>query len=49
VRIGVAKCREPDEIDGPIDAVPLALQDSLGFEPKRDVVSTPFATDNVGS
>ena len=38
MRIGVAKCRKPDQIDRRIDAVALALQDALGFEAERDIV-----------
>ena len=38
MRIGVAECRQADEIERRIDALPLALQDALRLQPERDIV-----------
>ncbi len=38
VRIGVAELREPDQVEGGIDTLPLALQDALRLEAERDIV-----------
>ena len=38
MRIGVAKAREPYEIERRIDPLPLALEDPLGFKTERDIV-----------
>jgi hypothetical protein len=32
VRIGIAKLRQPDEVERGVDALPLAFQDALRFK-----------------